>query len=129
MNYKLKNTQETKKGIITSSAIKKLLPFLSKEKKNLLVTGVAVLVSSGANLIAPILIGYTIDHAMALKDFQGILINSAWLLLIFLVGSGASYIQTKAMGGVGRRLLFDLRNMLFNKLQSLPVEFFNQNAS
>ena len=31
------------------------------------------------------------------------------------------------MGGVGRRILFNLRNALFTKLQELPVAFFNQN--
>ena len=33
------------------------------------------------------------------------------------------------MGGVGRRMLFNLRNALFNKLQELPVAFFNQNSA
>ncbi len=33
------------------------------------------------------------------------------------------------MGGVGRRLLFRIRNALFNKLQELPIAFFNQNKS
>ncbi len=33
------------------------------------------------------------------------------------------------MGGVGRRILFNLRNAIFNKLQELPVAFFNQNRS
>ena len=33
------------------------------------------------------------------------------------------------MGGVGRRVLFNLRNAIFNKLQSLPVAFFNQNKA
>ncbi len=33
------------------------------------------------------------------------------------------------MGGVGRRMLFNLRNALFTKLQELPVAFFNQNSS
>src|ERR1035441_2476909 len=33
------------------------------------------------------------------------------------------------MGGVGRRLLFNLRNKIFGKLQELPVAFFNQNKA
>jgi ATP-binding cassette subfamily B protein len=33
------------------------------------------------------------------------------------------------MWWVGRRLLFSLRNLIFNKLQQLPVEFFNQNKT
>jgi ABC-type multidrug transport system fused ATPase/permease subunit len=37
--------------------------------------------------------------------------------------------QTKLMGGVGQRMLFTLRNAIFNKLQLLPVDFFNQNKA
>jgi len=33
------------------------------------------------------------------------------------------------MGGIGRRVLFRLRNALFAKLQELPVAFFNQNKA
>jgi ATP-binding cassette subfamily B protein len=33
------------------------------------------------------------------------------------------------MGGVGRRLLFTLRNTIFTKIESLPVAFFNQNKA
>ena len=33
------------------------------------------------------------------------------------------------MGGLGRRLLFNLRNKIFTKLQELPVAFFNQNKA
>ena len=33
------------------------------------------------------------------------------------------------MGGVGRRVLFNLRNTLFTKLQELPVAFFNANKA
>ncbi|MFZ0455619.1 MAG: ABC transporter ATP-binding protein, partial [Ignavibacteriaceae bacterium] len=41
----------------------------------------------------------------------------------------AGYIQTKLMGTVGQKMLFTLRNKLFNKLQELPVDFFNQNKA
>jgi ATP-binding cassette subfamily B protein len=33
------------------------------------------------------------------------------------------------MGSVGRRVLFNLRNALFTKLQQLPLDFFNQNKA
>jgi ATP-binding cassette subfamily B protein len=33
------------------------------------------------------------------------------------------------MGGIGQRMLFSLRNSVFNKLQELPVDFFNQNKA
>jgi ATP-binding cassette subfamily B protein len=33
------------------------------------------------------------------------------------------------MGGVGQRIIFALRNAIFNKIQQLPVAFFNENKA
>jgi ATP-binding cassette subfamily B protein len=33
------------------------------------------------------------------------------------------------MGSIGQRMLYSLRNAVFNKIQSLPVAFFNQNKA
>ena len=33
------------------------------------------------------------------------------------------------MGSISQRMLFTLRNTIFNKLQSLPVAFFNANKA
>ncbi len=57
------------------------------------------------------------------------LVNCAILLAMYLVTLLASYLQTIWMGGVGQRMLFTLRNAIFNKLQLLPVAFFNQNKA
>jgi ATP-binding cassette subfamily B protein len=46
-----------------------------------------------------------------------------------LVAFAANYIQTKTMGRIGQQVLFKLRNAIFNKLQELPVAFFNQNKA
>jgi ATP-binding cassette subfamily B protein len=54
---------------------------------------------------------------------------SALLAIIFIVGLISNYIQIIFMGGVGRRLLFNLRTKIFGKLQELPTAFFNQNKA
>jgi ATP-binding cassette subfamily B protein len=41
----------------------------------------------------------------------------------------ANYLQTQLMGTVGQRVLYNLRNSIFSKLQDLPVAFFNQNKA
>jgi ATP-binding cassette subfamily B protein len=38
-------------------------------------------------------------------------------------------VQAQQMGLVGRRVLFNLRNAIFTKLQQLPLDFFNQNKA
>lgn len=111
------------------SAIKKFMPYMKGESKNLLVAFVALLVSSATTLIAPVIIGIAINTSILHKQYQGVITASILLLLLYVVGFVASYFQIKIMGGVGRRMLYVLRNAVFVKLQELPVAFFNQNKA
>lgn len=129
MNYTLNKSGAKAKRVSLRVSIKRLLPFLSNEKMNLLIAFIAIVINSSSNLIGPAIIGYTVDNFIKNKDFKGVLFYSTILLSIYLAGLVASYIQTKTMGGVGRRVLFRLRNSIFNKLQELPVAFFNQNKA
>ena len=129
MNYTLNNPEAEKNKPSTWSSIKKLGPIIASEKKKIFLAFFAIIFTSVSSLFAPIIISHTIDTYLYIKDFQGILFFSGILLLIFLVGLITSYLQTLIMGGVGRRVLFKLRDKIFNKLQELPVAFFNQNKA
>ena len=89
----------------------------------------AVIVTSVSGLLGPMIIGRTVDVFIQHHDFGGVVESAAVLLGIYLCGLCSSYFQTQRMGTVGRRVLFNLRNTLFAKLQSLPVAFFNQNKT
>jgi ATP-binding cassette subfamily B protein len=127
MNYQL--SKQTKNKVSTLGTIKKFMPLLHDEKKNLVISFFALVINSGTQLAAPIIIGKAIDTYVRQKDYAGVLSAAGLLFIIFLIGFVASYIQTKVMGGVGQRLLFNLRNAIFTKLQELPVAFFNQNKA
>ena len=124
MKYKL-NTENT----TIYSAIKKFVPIVKGEQKNMLLALLALLINTGVSLVAPVIIGKTIDTSVMHKDYAGIISASILLFVLFFIGFVASYFQTKLMGGVGQRLLFTLRNSVFVKLQDLPVAFFNQNKA
>ena len=111
------------------AAAKKLWPLMREEKKNLAIAFGAILVNSLLTLVGPIVIAYVINTYFISKDFHGVLVYSGLLLLMYAGALLASYAQTRVMGGVGQRVLFNLRNAVFNKLQELPVAFFNQNKA
>ena len=129
MNYKL-NTggADTAKEPVWV-ALRRLLPLMAGEGRNVLIALVALLVTSGASLLSPIIISHIVDTFIAGKDYAGLFTWSGVLLAVFLVALVSGYTQTRTMGGVGRRILFNLRNAIFTKLQDLPVAFFNQNRS
>jgi len=129
MNYDLNQLAGAQQKASTYSGLKKLLQLISHERKNLLLALCAILVNSGLNLLGPYIIGRTIDEYVVTKQYHGVLINCSFLLCMYLVTLVSSYLQTRLMGGVGQRMLFTLRNAIFNKLQQLPVAFFNQNKA
>ncbi len=128
MNYSLNTTKEEKENSMMS-ALRAFLPLLSDEKKNFIIVAFAIIFNAGFNLLGPLIVGETINTYIAGKDFQGVLINSLILLLVYIIAFIANLIQMRTIGGVGQRLLWKLRNAVFTKLQELPVAFFNQNKA
>ena len=129
MNYDLNKFSKEQEKTSTLGALKKLLELIAHEKKNLWLAFLAILINSSVNLFGPLLIGHSIDNYIIPGNYHGILVISGVLLAMYLCGLVASYLQTRLMGGVGQRMLFTLRNAIFNKLQLLPVAFFNQNKA
>ena len=129
MNYKLNKPPDKEHKGTFAVAVKRLMPLLTGERKNLIIAFVAIIITSGASLLAPAIISYTIDTFIKTKNYGGVLRFAGFLAIIYTTGLVTSYIQTLRMGGVGRRVLFRLRNQVFTKLQELPVAFFNQNKA
>jgi len=131
MDYSLTKTdiaKEKQKGVLIT-AWRRLLPLMAEEGKPVIIAIIAILLTSAATLVVPIIIAHIVDVYMINKDFHGVLIFSGWLFSVFILGLLANYAQIKTMGGLGRRLLFNLRNKIFSQLQELPVAFFNQNKA
>jgi ATP-binding cassette subfamily B protein len=126
MNYEL-NSQQNK--VSAWGAIRGLWPLLSGERNILILAGIATLLNSLINLIAPLLIAHIVDTYIVARQFGGVITFALILLLLYVFGLFTSYAQTRLMGGVGQRVLFNLRTNIFGKLQELPVAFFNANKA
>jgi ATP-binding cassette, subfamily B, bacterial len=129
MKYKLETTKAFGSKRSLRSGIKRFAPLIQPERGYLAIAMLAMLVSSCATLVGPIIIGRAVDTYVRLKDFHGLLLASILLLGVYLMGIIASYTQIRTMGGVGRRVLFSVRNELFRKLQDLPLAFFTENKT
>lgn len=125
MDYNLNIEHKTS----TTAAFKKMLQFMKDEKRNLIIAFFVMLFNATITMVTPYLIGYTIDHYIQTKQYHGLVVMSGILLALYIIWAGTEYLQTKIMGSIGQRMLYSLRNAVFNKLQSLPVAFFNQNKA
>ncbi|HEY3370014.1 MAG TPA: ABC transporter ATP-binding protein [Prolixibacteraceae bacterium] len=130
MNYNLNDlfgAKEQKKS--TLAALKELIGLIQEEKRTITWAMVIILVNAGLSLLGPYLIGHTIDTYIQTKQYHGVILFSGILLVMYMIAFVTNYLQMIMMGGVGQRMLFSLRNAVFNKLQELPVDFFNQNKA
>ena len=102
---------------------------MGQERNNLYIATIFILINSGLNLVAPYLMGRAVDTFIVTKQYDGVIQYTIILFGVFVVALVSGYTQTQLMGRVGQRMLFNLRNIVFNKLQDLPIDFFNQNKA
>lgn len=129
MKYNLNELSAQQQKTSSLRALQKLLRLITEERRILLFALLAIITNSALNLLGLFIIGHVIDTYIVTKNYDGVLRWAGILLGMYLVAFVASYLQTRLMGGVGQRMLFKLRNTVFNKLLELPVAFFNQNKT
>jgi ATP-binding cassette subfamily B protein len=130
MNYNLNQASDkTEQKISNLASLRKLITLIGEERRNLIIAFAAIFLNAGLSLLGPYLIGYTIDNYVQTKLYHGVLVYAGILMAVYVVAFIVNYTQMLMMGGIGQRMLYSLRNAVFNKLQELPVDFFNQNKA
>jgi ATP-binding cassette subfamily B protein len=130
MNYDLNRAAEKEvKRLPVIASLRKLVSIISGESRRLTIALGAILLNAGLNLLGPYLVGHTIDTYVQTKNYHGVLVFAGILLVMYVTSFIVNYSQMRMMGGIGQRMLFKLRNSVFNKLQELPLDFFNQNKT
>ncbi len=109
--------------------IKRLFSYFGKERKTLSIIFMLIVISSALTLLVPYLIGKAVD-TMNLKQgevnftiLEGIILI---LLGVYLIDALFNFLQGWLMAGVSQRIVKTLRSHLFQKLQKLPVSFFDK---
>lgn len=110
------------------ATMKKLLEYVSGEKKLFLIIFILLLIDSAVGLMVPYLMGHSID-AMSQKngvvDFGALQIIVITLAAAYGIDVFINFFQGWIMAGVSQRIVKNLREVLFGKLQKLPVSFFD----
>lgn len=108
--------------------MRRLWEYFGKERRSLAFVFLLVLCSSALALLAPYLIGRTIDSISGGKghvDFGMLGIMAIVLLVSYFTDTFLSFMQGWTMARVSQRIVQNLRRTLFGKLQKLPVAFFD----
>ena len=123
----------------------RLMGYVGREKKKIALSFVCVILTTVSNLAASYVLrpvinslgdSYKLWRVAAEADKAGVLANAFKTLIlqmlvmavIYLVGIAASYCQQRVMVGVSQRALQRMRNDLFDKVQKLPVRFYDSTS-
>ena len=123
------NEQENKYNVsLPFFGIPKLIPYLKKYRKTLMLMIFLGLVGTGADILTPLLQRYALNHFIAENTLDTLPVYIfLYLFMVLLVGYVTYICCTKAMQtevSVNR----DLRNAAFSHLQTLSFSYYNQNS-
>jgi ATP-binding cassette subfamily B protein len=108
--------------------LRRLWDSIGKEKTILVFILILILIDSGIGLSVPYIIGKSVD-AMS-KEFASVNFNTLKimvlsLLVAYVIDALIVFLQGWIMAGVSQRIVNGLRRNLFDKLQKLPIAFFD----
>ena len=106
----------------------KLLAYIGRYKAALIVVAVCLVLSSVGSVAGSYFLKPALNHIVA-GDFKGLF----WMLVamggVFLASAGCSYAYSRLMVRISQRTVATLRQDLFNRLQSLPLRYFDTHQS
>ena len=138
-------SMDDKKPAASKATIVRLLKYLEKDYKNLILSIVLVIVSTASSIAAGYILRPIINDlsnnflkikaadesakaAMIGNAASHLILQLAIMLGIYAIGIAANYIQQRTMVRVSQGTLKGMREELFNKLQKLPVRFYDTNS-
>ncbi|GIP32649.1 ABC transporter ATP-binding protein [Paenibacillus sp. J2TS4] len=103
----------------------RMFGYLKPHKRTMIFVSIIVVINMLLSLAEPILIRYAIDEGMVAKNLTVIHLVGIGLLALRLAGWLLGVLQIRLVNFTGQRILFELRQQLFNHLQSLSFRFFD----
>lgn len=119
--------------------LKRLLRYLAPRKKRIITVFFATIMSTVFTIFAPKVMGDTITvvfegaYRQLTGSGEGIDFTKVGLLLLLLAGlylfsSLFTFMQQFLMASVAQNTVYDLRTAIFNKLERLPLKYYDRHA-
>ena len=125
-DLKKKNKKKIDKASDWKGVLSRIWKLVDEQRFLLIVVLMLVVVSSALSLLGPYLIGVIIDEYISVNVFEGLASLIGILIIVYVFLSISMYLQSYWMIGISQQTIYRLRTVLFNKLQKLPVSFFDK---
>jgi ATP-binding cassette subfamily B protein len=109
--------------------VKKLLHYVGRYKGLLVLVAVCLLLSSVGSVASSYFLKPAINDYILPGDFAGLLKLLVLMGLVFVLSALCSYVYSRIMVRVSQRTVAALRQDLFDKLQELPLRYFDTHLS
>ena len=107
--------------------VRRLLAYVRPYRPLVVAALACIVIQSGMQLVGPLLTRWVIDRALPSRDV-GLVVQVALMYAALLVAQfGAAFGETMTTSLLGQRVMRDLRRELFERLQRLPVSYFDRN--
>ena len=107
--------------------LSRLISYFRPEKKYVILLAAAVVLAVSASVIAPSLQSSAID-SLVIGAFEEIPRILGLMLLAYLIHGSATLLQGFFSARLSQRVIFRLRNELFNKVVSLPIPYLDNHS-
>lgn len=108
---------------------RRLLRYLGPHRFLLLVSGSLIVLAAMLNLVGPWLQGIAIDRFIEDRDRDGLRLVVLALVGTYLGAWMSSVVFGRVIASVGQRVLAELRRVLFGRLQTLSMRFFDRSRT
>jgi ATP-binding cassette subfamily B protein len=111
------------------STILRFLQYFRPYRKEIPIALLFVVINATTQAIGPFFLGWAIDHLIVPGNLQGLIQMLMLLGLIYVVGVFAIRAQILRVGWIMQRILAQLRQDIFDKIQSLSLSFFDRSEA
>ena len=108
--------------------LKTLMSYLGKYKLQLIIVMVLIVVNSIAMVSGSYFLKLLVNNYILPGDFSGLAKMLALLGTIFGLGAIAAYGYARLMVHIAQNTISNIRTDLFNKMQDLPIKYFDRNT-
>lgn len=106
--------------------VRRLAAYLAPYRRRIALAVGFLVVLAGIEVAQPWLVKVAIDRHVATGDLAGLTGIAAVYLALLLLEAGVGAARTWVTNEIGQRAMHDLRERLFDKLQRLPVGWFDR---
>lgn len=104
---------------------RRLMAYLRPHVKTMMLVLVLVLVSTGSDLIRPLIIGDAMDEITLGSSFAIIVRMFTLYIGVLILGTVCNAIQTWMLQKLGQDIIYELRNEIFQHIHKLSLRFFD----